>query len=153
MITSLKFNQVVYLPLSVWMYSSNLIVVARYDNRKFIDKSIHCVGDYTKMKIGEAKKCLDTSAGDKLFVTVVHRESLSGWIDNWNQLEFKIYWRPLGIKSTVKIYKNGKGIRYWKGFLGRNDRNGPYMKYGIYSNRDSQNFKVMMASAFSDIAN
>ena len=78
-----KFDQGGYPPLSVWIYKNHLVVLARYDNRKYVDKSIRCDTDYTKIPIGQPKKCLDTLT-DKLILTVIHRESLNGWINKWN---------------------------------------------------------------------
>eukprot|EP00111_Clytia_hemisphaerica_P011232 TCONS_00032926-protein len=147
-----KFDQGGYPPLSVWIYKYNLVVLARYDNRKYDDKSIRCEADYATIPLNKPKKCLDKLT-EKLFLTVIHREPLHNWIDKWNHLKLTIDWRPIGVNSSVSIFKNGRKVKSWEGLLGRHDKNGPYMKYGIYANKYSKNFKLKVAYAFSDIDN
>ena len=147
-----KFNQGGYPPLTVSIDSNNLVVVARYDNRKYNEKSVRCNLNKAKYAVGTTKKCLDT-ASEKMYVTVIYRESLTSWIDQWKSLKLIVNWKPLGQNSRVRIYIDDTEVKDWSGLLGRNDEYGPYMKYGIYAPFRSTYFKVNIKNASSVVRN
>ena len=107
---------------------------------------------FSKCPVNKTKPCLDTPK-QKMYATVIHREPLADWIERWNHLKLIVDWQPLGVNSKVTIFKNHEKVKHWEGLLGRNDRNGCYMKYGVYSSRKYEDFKLMVADAYSDIDN
>ena len=149
---NVDFNQGGHPPLSVKIYQNYFVVVARYDNRKYHDRSIDCHPDISNLTVGQTVKCLDTPT-DKIYFTLIYRELLTSWIDTYTMLKLVVDWRPLGTNSSVKVYKHGTLVIAWQGLLGRNDRNGPYMKYGIYSSSKNKNFRLQIMQAESKIYN
>ena len=146
------FNQRGYLPLLVKIASNNLVVVARYDNRKYNDKSVRCNLNEARYRVGRTKTCLDT-ATQKLYVTVIYRDALTNWIDQWKSLKLVVNWKPLGQNSRVRVYVGSTMVKGWSGLLGRDDEYGPYMKYGVYASYRSRNFKLHVKNASSNVAN
>ena len=102
--------------------------------------------------VGTTKKCLDT-ASEKLYVTVIYRDDLVHFIDQWKHLQLIVNWKPLGINSRVRVYVGGTSVKDWSGLLGRDDKYGPYMKYGVYASYRSKNFKLKVRNAVSDVTN
>ena len=147
-----KFNQGGYPPLTVKMAFNKLAIVARYDNRKYNDKSVRCNLNEATYTVGSTRKCLDT-ATQKMYVTVIYRDALTNWIDQWKSLKLVVNWKPLGQNSRVRVYVGGTMVKDWSGLLGRSDKCGPYMKYGIYAPSRYSNFKVKVKNASSNIAN
>ena len=147
-----KFNQGGYPPLAVKIASNKLVVVARYDNRRYTDKSVRCKVDEATYTVGSTKKCLDT-ATQKMYVTVIYRDALTNWIDKWKYLKLVVNWKPLGQNSRVRVYVGVPLVKDWSGLLGRNDKYGPYMKYGVYASYRSRNFKLKVKNASSDVTN
>ena len=145
-----KFNYGGYAPLSVSIVDNNLAVETRYDNRRYNEKKIRCGLNKATYPVGTTKKCLNT-ATEKMYATVIYREPLTDWIDRWNHLKLHVNWRPLGSNSTVRVFKNFEIVKEWSGLLGRNDKYGPYMKYGLYASSRSKNFRIMVGHAYSDI--
>ena len=147
-----KFNQGGYPPLSVSIASNKLVVLARYDNRTYNEKTIRCEIKKDTHPVGTTKICLNNTNG-LLNATVIYREPLTDWIDKWTNLQVFVNWKPLEIISQVVVYKNFTKVKEWSGLLGRNDKYGPYMKFGLYSRRSSKNFKVMAGNALSIVTN
>ena len=147
-----KYNQGGYPPLTVKIAFNKLAIVARYDNRKYNDKSVRCNLNEATYSVGRTRKCLDT-ATQKMYVTVIYRDDLTNWIDQWKSLKLIVNWSPLGQNSRVRVYVGGSEVKDWSGLLGRNDKYGPYMKYGIYAPSRYSNFKVKVKDASSNIAN
>ena len=147
-----KFNQGGYPPLTVKIASNKLAIVARYDNRRYNDKSSRCNLDEATYTVGTTRKCLDT-ATQKMYVTVIYRDDLTNWIDQWKTLKLVVNWKPLTQNSRVKVYVDGAMVKNWSGLLGRNDEYGPYMKYGVYASPRSTNFKVKVKNASSVVTN
>ena len=147
-----KFNQGGYPPLTVKIASNKLAIVARYDNRKYNDKSARCNLNEAKYAVGTTKKCVD-KATDKMYVTIIYREDLTNWTDQWKTLKLVVNWEPLGTNSRIRVYVGNKLAKDWSGLLGRNDKYGPYMKYGIYAPGKSKDFKVKIKNASSDVTN
>ena len=146
------FNQGGYPPLSVSIESNKFVVVARYDNRRYNDKSVRCNLNKATYPVGTTKKCLDT-ASQKLYVTVIYRDNLTNFIDQWKHLKLIVNWKPLGTYSRVRVYVDGTRVKEWSGLLGRDDEYGPYMKYGVYASYRSTNFKLKVRNAVSDVIN
>ena len=133
------------------------MVVARYDNRRYNDKKVRCNGNFKEMDVGVTKNCWKWGmpATDEIEVTVIYREELvaGGYLDHWTKLELIVDWAKLGDNSKVEIIKKGTKVKTWTGKLGRNDKHGPYMKYGIYSSSSNQNFYVKFKNAYSEVDN
>ena len=127
------------------------MVVARYDNRKYNNKSVRCNLNEARYRVDRTKKCLNTTS--KLYVTVIYREALTNWIDQWKSLKVIVNWNPLETNSHVRVYVGGTMVKNWSGLLGRNDKYGPYMKYGVYASYRSSNFKLKFKNASSDVEN
>ena len=127
-----KFNQGGYPPLTASIEFNKFVVVARYDNRRYNEKSVRCNLNKATYAVGTTKKCRDT-ASEKVYVTVIYQESLTSWLDQWKTLKLIVNWKPLGQNSRVGVYVYGTQVKDWSGLLGRNDEYGPYMKYGIYA--------------------
>ena len=147
-----KFNQGGYPPLTVSIEANKLAIVARYDNRRYNDKSARCNLNKARYTVGQTKKCLDT-ASEKMYITVIYRDDLTNWTDQWKTLKLIVNWKPLGQNSRVRVYVDDKEVKDWSGLLGRNDEYGPYMKYGIYAPSRSTNFKVKIKNASSVVNN
>ena len=147
-----KFNQGGYPPLTVKIASNKLAIVARYDNRRYNDKSDRCNLNEATATVDSTKKCLDT-ATKKMYVTVIYRDDLTNWMDQWKTLKLIVNWNRLGQNSRVRVYVSGTLVKDWSGLLGRNDQYGPYMKYGLYASSRSRNFKVKVKNASSDVTN
>ena len=147
-----KFNQGGYPPLTASMEFNKFVVVARYDNRKYNEKSVRCNLNKATYAVDSTKKCLDT-ASEKMYVTVIYRESLTSWLDQWKTLKLVVNWKPLGQNSRVRVYVDGAQVKDWSGLLGRNDEYGPYMKYGIYAPSRSKNFRIKIKNASSVVSN
>ena len=147
-----QFNQGGYPPLTASMEFNKFVVVARYDNRRYNEKSVRCNLNKATYAVDSTKKCLDT-ASEKMYVTVIYRESLTTWLDQWKTLKLVVNWKPLGQNSRVRVYVDGAKVKDWSGLLGRNDEYGPYMKYGIYAPSRSKNFKIKIKNASSVISN
>ena len=147
-----KFNQGGCPPLSVKITSNKLVVMARYDNRKYNDKSVRCNVNETTYTVGTTKRCLNT-ATQKMYLIIIYRDALTNWIDQWKSLKLIVNWNRLGQNSRVRVYVSGTIVKDWSGLLGRNDEYGPYMKYGVYASYRSQNFKVQVKNASSNIRN
>ena len=147
-----KFNQGGYPPLTVSIQANKLAVVARYDNRRYNDKSARCNLNKATYTVDKTKKCLDT-ATQKMYITVIYREDLRTWIDHWKTLQLVVDWNTIGTNSRVRVYVGGTKVKDWSGLLGRNDEYGPYMKYGIYAPSGSRNFKVKIKNASSVVSN
>ena len=146
------FNQGGYPPLAIKIASNKLVVVARYDNRMYNDKSVRCNLNEATYTVGSTKKCLDT-ATQKMYVTVIYRDALTNWINQWKSLKLVVNWNPLGQNSRVRVYVGLPLVKDWSGLLGRNDKYGPYMKYGVYASYRSRNFKLKVKNASSDVTN
>ena len=147
-----KFNQGGYPPLTVKIGSNKLAIVARYDNRRYNDKSVRCNFDVATYQVDKTKRCLDT-ATQKMYVTIIYRDALTNWIDQWKSLKLVVNWKPLGKNSRVRAYVDDTLVKDWSGLLGRSDEYGPYMKYGIYAPSRSTNFKVKIKKASSVVRN
>ena len=147
-----QFNQGGYPPLTVSIDSNQLAIVARYGNRKYNEKSVRCNLNKAKYTVGTTKKCLDT-ASEKMYITVIYRESLTSWIGQWKTLKLIVNWKPLGQNSRVRVYVDDTEVNNWSGLLGRNDKYGPYMEYGIYAPPRSTYFKVKTKNASSVVSN
>ena len=147
-----KFNQGGYPPLTVKIASNKLAIVARYDNRRYNDKSSRCNLNEATFKVDKLKRCLDTTT-EKMYVTIIYRDDLTNWIDQWKTLKLIVNWKPLGQNSRIKVYVGGTLVKNWSGLLGRNDVYGPYMKYGIYAPGRFTNFQVKVRNAVSNVAN
>ena len=146
-----KFNQGGYPPLAVKIVSNKVAVVARYDNRRYNDKSDRCNLNEATYAVNSTKKCLDTAS--KLYTTVIYRDALANWIDQWKSLKLIVNWKPLRENSRVRVYIGGTLVKDWSGLLGRNDEYGPYMKYGIYAPSRSRNFRIKIKNASSVVSN
>ena len=146
------FNQGGYPPLTASIEFNKFVVVARYDNRKYNEKSVRCNLNKATFAVDTTKMCRNT-ASEKVYVTVIYRESLTGWLNKWKTLKLIVNWKPLGQNSRVRVYVDGKVVKDWSGLLGRNDEYGPYMKYGIYAPSRSQNFRLKIKNASSVINN
>ena len=147
-----KFNQGGYSPLAVKIASNKLVVVARYDNWKYNDKSVRCNVNEARYRVGRIKRCLNT-ATQIMYLTVIYRDALTNWIDQWKSLKLIVNWNHFGQNSRVRVYVSGTIVKDWSGLLGRNDEYGPYVKYGVYASYRSQNFKVQVKNASSNIRN
>ena len=147
-----QFNQGGYPPLTASMEFNKFVVVARYDNRKYNEKSVRCNLNKATYAVNTTKKCRDT-ASEKVYVTVIYRESLTSWLGKWKTLKLIVNWKPLGQNSRVRVYVDGKEVEDWSGLLGRNDEYGPYMKYGIYAPSRSTNFRIKIKNASSVVSN
>ena len=147
-----KFNQGGYPPLSVSIARNKLVVLARYDNRTYNEKKIKCRIKKHSHPVGTTKICLNNTNG-LLNATIIYREPLTDWIDKWTNLQVFVNWKPLETISHVIVYKNFTNVKEWSGLVGRNDKYGPYMKFGLYSQRSSKNFKVMAGNALSIVKN
>ena len=146
-----KFNQGGYPPLAFKIVSNKIAVVARYDNRRYNDKSDRCNFNEVTYAVNSTKICLDTAS--KLYATVIYRDALANWIDQWKSLKLIVNWKPLRENSRVRVYIGGTLVREWSGLLGRNDEYGPYMKYGVYAPHNYTYFKLKVKNASSDVAN
>ena len=146
-----KFNQGGYPPLAVKIASNNLVVVARYDNRRYNNKSVRCNVNEARCRVDRTRKCLNGTS--KLYVTLIYREALTNWIDQWKSLKLIVNWNPLETNSRVRVYISGTMVKDWSGLLGRNDEYGPYMKYGVYASYRSRNFKLKFRNVSSDVEN
>ena len=147
-----KFNQRGYPPLAVSIYHNKVVVVARYDNRMYNDKLVRCNVNKATYIVDETKKCLD-AGNQKLYITVIYRDDLANWIDQWKTLKLVANWSPVGQNSGVRFYVGGNEVKDWSGLLGRSYKYGPYMKYGIYAHSSSKNFKVKIKNASSVVNN
>ena len=147
-----KFNQGGYPPLSVSIARNKLVVLARYDNRMYNEKKIRCGIKKDTHPVGTTKICLNNATG-LLNATVIYREPLTDWIGKWTNLQVHVDWKPLGTISRVIIYKNFTKVKEWSGLVGRNDKYGPYMKYGLYAPSGSKNFRIMAGNAHSIVSN
>ena len=147
-----KFNQGGYPPLTARIEFNKFVVVARYDNRKYNEKSVRCNLNKATYAVDTTKKCRNTGS-EKVYVTVIYRESLTSWLDQWKTLKLVVNWKPLGQNSRVRVYVDGKQVKDWSGLLGRNDEYGPYMKYGIYAPSRSRNFRIKIKNASSVVSN
>ena len=128
------------------------MVVARYDNRRYNEKSVRCNLNKATYAVDTTKKCCNT-ATEKVYVTVIYRESLTTWLNKWKTLKVVVDWNPLRQNSRVRVYVNDTLVKDWSGLLGRNDEYGPYMKYGIYAPSRSTNFRVKIKNASSVVSN
>ena len=146
-----SFSQGGYPPLSVSIASDNLVVVARYDNRTYIEK-IGCGIKKATHPVGTTKICRNT-ATELVNATVIYREPLTDWIDKWSNLHVFVDWNTVGNISRVIIAKNFTRVKDWSGLLGRNEKYGPYMKFGLYARKDSRNFRIMAGNAYSEVYN
>ena len=81
-----KFNQGGYPPLTASIEFNKFVVVARYDNRRYNEKSVRCNLNKATYAVGTTKKCRDT-ASEKVYVTVIYQESLTSWLDQWKTLK------------------------------------------------------------------
>ena len=147
-----KFNQGGYPPLAVKIASNKLVVVARYDSRKYTDKSVRCNVNVARYRVGRIKRCMNT-ATQKMYLTVIYRDTLTNWINQWKSLKLIVNWNRLGKNSLVRVYVGGTIVGDWSGLLDRNDEYGPYMKYGVYASHHSKNFKVHVKNASSNVRN
>ena len=86
-------------------------------------------------------------------LTVIYRDTLTNWINQWKSLKLIVNWNRLGKKSLVSVYVGGTIVGDWSGLLGRNGEYGPYMKYGVYASYHSKNFKVHVKNASSNVRN
>ena len=147
-----KFNQGGYPPLTASIEFNKFVVVARYDNRRYNEKSVRCNLNKATYAVDSTKMCRNT-ASEKVYVTVIYREALCTWLDNWKTLKLVVNWKPIGQNSRVRVYIDDTLVKDWSGLLGRNDEYGPYMKYGIYAPSRSKNFRLKIKNASSDVAN
>ena len=147
-----SFNQGGYPPLTASIEFNKFVVVARYDNRRYNEKKVRCNLNKATYAVDTTKKCRDT-ATEKVYVTVIYRESLTSWIDSWKTLKLVVNWKPIGQNSRVRVYIDDTEVKDWSGLLGRNDEYGPYMKYGIYAPSCSTNFRLKIKNASSDVTN
>ena len=147
-----QFNQGGYPPLTASMEFNQFVVVARYDNRRYNEKSVRCNLNKATYAVGITKKCRDT-ATEKVYITVIYREPLTSWLNKWKTLKLIVNWKPLGQNSQVKVYVDDTKVKDWSGLLGRNDEYGPYMKYGIYAPSRSTYFRIKIKNASSVVSN
>ena len=106
-----KFNQGGYPPLAVKIASNKLVVVARYDNRRYNDTSVRCNLNEARYAVDRTKKCLNSA--NKLYVTVIYRDALTNWIDQWKSLKLVVNWKALRQNSRVRVYVVGALVKDW----------------------------------------
>ena len=147
-----NFNQGGYPPLSVSIADNKFVVLARYDNRRYNEKKVRCNIKKATHPVGATQICHNT-ATELVNATVIYRENLTDWIDKWNNLQVFVDWKPLGKISHVTVFKNLTKLMDWSGLLGRNDKYGPYMKFGLYAPRSSKHFRIMIGNAYSRVNN
>ena len=146
------FNKGGYPPLSVSIASNHFVVVARYDNRTYNDRSVRCNLNKATFPVGTTRTCLSTTT-EKMYVTVIYRNALTNWINQWKRLKLIVNWEPLWRDSRVRVYVGRALVQDWQGLLGRNDEYGPYMKYGIYASYRSRNFRLKFTNVSSNVFN
>ena len=121
-----------YPPLTLQIKGGKLYVLARADFNRVTDKT-------DRVSLSPARsKVLKYSPGETKVVAMPFSKDLSElpkkqWID----LKWEIYW-PVATGTTplsngrVKLFINNEKVMDWSGYLGNNDEQGTYFKYGIY---------------------
>ena len=132
-----RFNQGRYPPLTASIVFNKSVVVARYDSRRYNEKSVPCNLNKAKYAVDTTKKC-HNRATKKVYVTVI---------------KLIVDLKPLGQNSRTTVYVNDTLVKDWSGLLGRNDEYGPCMKYGIYAPSRSTNFRVKAKNTSSVVSN
>lgn len=141
-----RFSAGGYPPVAVKINRKFLWVQARYDPRNYTEQMPRC-GGVERIPTGGTKKC------GPLQLSVVHREPVGPWLDNWRKLRLKITWNKIGEDSKIEVYVDDVKVASWTGLLGRNDALGSYMKYGIYAPANTHNFSLEVKGAYSNVDN